>query len=270
MRRWLALGLTGLALAWAPYIYSELARKPLVARSTDEGAASESPSAEIDATNRAHDVQAGDTPAPVIEASLSGLPALARATPPVVVPDEAAHALPAPPTAAASEAKPMAAVTSLSAVRASPPTAAAPEATPKPGMDTPQLNAEPPPKAAATVGAEPTSMPGELAGPFRKTFEAETRDAFWAVDEEARLGALMQASGFAQARIAELACRKTVCRMVYGTSDLDHDVEQKFWGRVRELYGSTLALERLSTGSEPQAAVYVLRAGFRLEPPPAR
>jgi hypothetical protein len=117
--------------------------------------------------------------------------------------------------------------------------------------------------------ADPSGLPVELAPAFRSAFESQPRDSFWAVEEEPRLAGLIHAVGVPEGVISEVACRKTVCRVAFGSLDLDKEIELKLYSRLREAYGHTLALEVRDLEGGAHAALYVLRTGYKLDSPAA-
>jgi hypothetical protein len=213
MRRWIALGVAGLGVAWGPYVYSELTRRPIAQRVTQVS--------------------------PLMAADV-GVPA------PRPAPSQQPRPVPMPRTAA-----------------------------PKPVPVLPvNLKPEPTPVATETPeDREPRAQPGEhadvrdLAPAFRKAFDAEPRDAFWASDEEPRLAHLLQQGfGLPEGAIAEVACRKSVCRVAFTKFELDSDLETKLSAKITDEFAHGAAFEPRNPDSEEHAPLYVLRAGYKLEP----
>jgi hypothetical protein len=173
MRKWIALGVTGAALAWGPYLYSELAHD-------SGGSAKREHSANALTTTQL--MAAESAPA---EQQLSA----ARTPVPLATPAPAHPVTAHPPPAAAA-----------------PPSASS--SSPKPG--TPLPEAEP---SAPDNERSEDALPSEHLAQFRSAFDSEPRDAFWAVDEEPRLTGLLHEAGVPATAPVETACRKTVCRL---------------------------------------------------------
>jgi hypothetical protein len=232
MRKWIALGVTGAALAWGPYLYSELAhsspgraaRERSKLSTTQLMAAEASPSAPAANVTTEQQLSAATTPAPG-----------PRPAPPSLPPRAAASPVPTPqPSAAAAK-----------------PTPAPSETEASPDGDRPE-----------------ETLPSEHLAQFRSAFDTEPRDAFWAVDEEPRLSGLLHEAGVPASANVETACRKTVCRLEVPL-DLEDQVETKLNARLRQEFGKHLAREETTTG-EQHASLYVLRRGYDLEPSQAR
>jgi hypothetical protein len=215
MRRWIALGVAGLGVAWGPYVYSELSRRPVAQRATEV-----SP------------LTAADFNVPT----------------PHPPPSTAARPVPMPLTAAAKPVRVLAV-----ALKAEPVTSA-------PSARAPADTAEDP---------EPRAQPSDtrdLTPAFRKSFDHEPRDAFWASDEEPRLASLVQGFGLPEGSIAEVVCRTSVCRVAFAKLDLDSDAESKFAAKIADQFARGAAFESRNPDSETHAPLYVLRAGYKLDP----
>jgi hypothetical protein len=215
MRRWIALGVGAVGMAWGPYLYAELQRAPSAARPHEDRPALLLASQPSAADTRATEQQ--------LSAATAISPEPARAKPPR--PRELPLAAPAP------------------------------EAANDPASDT--EHSEP-----AVEG-----LPSELAPAFRRTFDSEPRDAFWAVDEEPRLAGLLHGAGVPDGDVAEVACRKTVCRVAFSSLELEADVASKFYARMHQEFDRALALDTPDATQQPeqQAALYILRPGYKLE-----
>lgn len=241
MRKWLAVGLLGLVVAWGPYLYAELVRSPvrghgsshrvLASNGPEEGAAGVAAPAGAGA--------AAPKPAAVADKAAD------KPGDPGVAPDKAA----AP---AAELAKPD---DPAKAVSAAPPQPSAAAAAAK-DQAAPANEATPP----------PPSLPTEQVPAFRKTFEAEPRDGFWAADEEPRLQKLFRTAGVAATDVSEVACRKTVCRVIWNAAASDNDETTKLYAALRDGYGTGLALDSKQLERDEHASLYVLRKGYQLEP----
>jgi hypothetical protein len=217
MRRWIALGVVALALAWGPYLYSELARRPASA-----------PSAKPLVTTSLFDQPREDEPA-----AASGTAKLESQA------------------AAATEPAPTPTIY---------PAQAAPAAEPEP-------EASEAPVAASNHLVDPAGLPAELVPVFRSAFDAQPRDAFWAQTEEPRLAGLFHTIGLPEGMISAVACRKTVCRATFSSTELDKEIELKMYARLREEYGNQISLQVRDLEGDARAALYVLRPGYKLEAP---
>ncbi len=105
--------------------------------------------------------------------------------------------------------------------------------------------------------------PHELTPAFRKTFDAETRDGFWADDHEPKLRAFFAAAGVSDRAVSEVACRKTVCRIVFGLDALGDEVETKLFKASQQELGNDFAVD--PKYNDAHAALYELRKGYQLE-----
>jgi hypothetical protein len=219
MRRWIALGLGAAGIAWGPYLYSELTRKP-----TELGAP-QPPAAEL---ARDSPPSAADPPS---ENQLSAATAPELAMKPARFP-------PVP--------EPTAKPTHVATQAPEPATAAN-----DPADDTDAPAAAP-------------ELPSELAPAFRRAFEAEPRDAFWAVDEEPRLAGLLHGVGVPDSSVAEVSCRKTVCRVAFSSLELEADVQTKLYARMHDEFDHAHALDHHAQ-QEHDGTLYVLRPGYRLD-----
>ena len=214
MRRWLALGVAAVGVAWTPFLISEWVRQPAKTRA--------------------------DLPAPTSSAN-ENESQLSAAT---------AEAAPVPKPLAAPKPEPAA------------PTAPQPIAAAEPSA-----KAEVPQPQQAPGPSEPAAESGEArTRDFRNVFDDEPRDAFWAGTEEPRLIGLLHGAGVAEAAIGDVACRKTVCRVAFRSADLEDELENKVAERMRAEFAE-LVLDMHDADSEQHATLYVLRSGFRLEPP---
>jgi hypothetical protein len=216
MRRWIALGVAGLGVAWGPYVYSELTRRPIAQRVT-----------------QVSPLMAADVGAPA----------------PRSAPSQQPRPVPMPLTAAP---KPVPVSVLPVSLKAEPPPAAASPAAP---AETPE-------------DKEPGEQQGarDLAPAFRKAFDAEPRDAFWASDEEPRLAHLLQGFGLPDGAIAAVACRKSVCRVAFTKFELESEAETKLATKITDEFAHGAAFEPRNPDSEEHAPLYVLRAGYKLEP----
>ena len=223
MRRWLALAVVGLAVAWGPYVYSEFARKPAKApapRHVDTASLFDDSIAQPAAADEQLESQ-------VAAATENPQPAAPEPMPEVPVPHVAVI---------------------------EPPPAEEPEPAP----------AEPADKPAAPL-FDPAGVSMEHLSALRADFEAQPRDGFWAGEEEPRLQQLIHDVGVPEGVVSELSCRKTVCRAIFASLDVDKEIEQKLYARLREVYDPRLGLDVRELEGGGKAALYVLRKGYELE-----
>ena len=110
-------------------------------------------------------------------------------------------------------------------------------------------------------------LPQTLLPAFRKVFDSETRDAFWAADAEPQLTKLFQSQGVAGDALEEVACRKTVCRVEFRALDLEDKVLAALYTQLGKDYGTRLALDDGAHHDAERAALYVLRDGYTLDEP---
>jgi hypothetical protein len=206
MRRWLALGIAGLGVAWGPYVYSELTRRPFGPQQASQA-----------------------TPLLAAESTASVMPV---------------RAPPAPLKAAAKAAREAESTASAASALASP--------------ESPE---DKPIAAARAEADEPAS-----ARAFRKAFDTEPRDAFWASEEEPRLASWLQGAGLPEGAIAELACRTSVCRVAFTKFELDSDAEAKLRAKINAEFGRAVSFELHNPEGEERGPLYLLRAGYKLEP----
>jgi hypothetical protein len=220
MRRWIALGVAGLGVAWGPYVYSELSRRPIAQHVT-----------------QVSPLTAADVGAPAARSAPSQPPRpvpmpLTAAPRPVPVPVMPVSLKPEPAPAAARPAAP----------------------------------AETPEDTEPRVQPSERADARDLTPAFRKAFDAEPRDAFWASDEEPRLAHLLQGFGLPEGAIAEVACRKSVCRVAFTKFELDSELETKLSAKIVDEFAHGAAFEPRNPDGEEHAPLYVLRAGYKLEP----
>ena len=240
MRRWLALGAVGLAVAWGPYLYSELARHPAEAPAPSR---IESASLFDDGPHGPHGPPSPQSPPPT--AAVERFESQ---------------------TAAASEPAPAPA----RAVAEPPPT---PSINPEPEPEAPPPPPPPPPPAetadkAAATPVDPAGLPLALAPAFRAEFDGQERDESWATDEEPRIQKAVSEVGVPDGVISEVTCHKTVCRALFASLELDKDIELKLYARLREAYGPKVTLEVRDFEGGGKAALYLLRPGATIDSPP--
>lgn len=273
-KRLTLVGVAAVAVVWGPYVYAELARRPLPVASPEPEQVVAEPAPVVAATPVKFE------PQPL--AAAPSAPALPNLPEPAAVAEE-------PPPAAAAEETVTAAATdqrldghaALAAAteQAAQPTPAEPpkpsaaheeaaaEAQPAKQEPEPVANkpAEEKPKAAENDEA-PT--PESLAPAFRSAFDRESRDAQWASSEEPRLTELLSGAGVPASAIAEVRCQSTVCRIALNQVDVQA-VQQSplyhlLYQRVRDEFGPMLGLDPTSRDGEQHAALYVLRKGYEL------
>jgi hypothetical protein len=228
MRKWLVLGLVLVGVVWGPFVYAELTRSPEKSHGRGRqafGFFGDDEDETAAEADPAREEPAAKPPGP--EAAEPEAETLAATKTGTVLEEEQAE----PPVA----------------VEAADPT----EVDPKPDDE------------AADEEPRPT-WPTTLTPAFRKAFEAEPRDGFWAQSAEPRLRALLRVAGVTDAALGEVACRKTVCRLAFSAEDLESDVENKLFDALDKEFGPNLALD--DKHSAAHAALYLLRSGYQLEP----
>ena len=270
-KRLTLVGLAAVAVVWGPFVYAELARRPLSASSSEPRAIETAEPLEATPVvfAPAPSPQPAQPEAPatvtVIEPAAEPPPPAAAAEPePAAQPAEAeepavvAQPVHHPPEPSAQPAEPVA-----QAEPAQPPAAEETAPKPKPEPEQPAENAATP-EANSAAAAQAIA----LAPQFRSTFDSESRDAQWAEHEEPRLTQLLATSGIPASAISEVRCQSTVCRVSFSQSDLEHTSPLQLAGlvqKVREEFGPSLALDPAKRENGDQAAAfYVLRKGFEL------
>ncbi|MET0387644.1 MAG: hypothetical protein ABW321_16865 [Polyangiales bacterium] len=225
MRRWFVLGAGVVAVAWGPYLYTEVARR--VAR--------ESP-AEL----RLHRPPADGSESQLSAASdktreepVDLQPSAAEVAPRPHVPEEPFDDEPQPTTA---------------------------NARPEPGSPAARLShADEPPSSAERelpAHAEPTRT--DLLG---RAFDEEPRDAFWANDQEAGLRGALQALELSPDAVTDTACRRTVCRVTFSAPQLEPEVAKRVLDKITPGFGAA-ALDNQEPESDRHAVLYLLRPGY--------
>lgn len=227
------VGLLLLTVVWGPWIYTELARTPEQARGRSRHGFADS----------------ADEP-----------PAEEQAPPPVAPTQPTEPTEPMDPAAQAPSEHAPAEPDPDKAVGAPLPTAPAADPTAIAAAEKP---AEPAAAAEGEADEAPRPVwPHELAAAFRKTFDAEPRDGFWAESYEPKLRTLFRGAGADEHTVGEVVCRKTVCRVAFSMEDLDAEAEATLLADAQKL-SPALALDEKH--SEAHAALYVLRQGYQLE-----
>lgn len=160
---------------------------------------------------------------------------------------------PAPPPPAADPNPPSPSPSPLPPPAAAPPSA--PEEPPKPA-DPPHPDPEPP------------RSPEDRARAFHGAFEAETREAAWADEQEPGIRQLAAAAGIPAEDLVDVACRRSVCKLTFKASQLPEALEAALQARIKTEFGDTL-LETHDPQSDKPAQLYVLRSGFSLAAPRA-
>jgi hypothetical protein len=111
----------------------------------------------------------------------------------------------------------------------------------------------------------PSTLPSDLLPSFRKVFDAEPRDAFWANDEEGKVRAVFVGAGAAAEAITEVACRKTVCRVTFVPDEVEPDALAKLYDTLRTRHPDGLALDHKPEPVGQPGVLFVLRPGYQLE-----
>lgn len=232
MRKWLALGLVLVGVVWGPFVYTELSRSP--EKSHGRGR---------QAFGFFGDDEEEETAAEDPAAEAADPAAAPAAQPAEVASDKQAAPADKPATPEAEQA------------------AADPQAQPQPSEAPTAKPGEP---EAEEDEEEPRpTWPTALAPAFRKAFEAETRDGFWAQSAEPNLRAEFREAGVPETTLGEVACRKTICRVDFATEELEPEVENKLFDAMEKAHGTTMALDEKHSAAH--AALYVLRPGYKLE-----
>ena len=187
---------------------------------------------------------------------------------------------PTPEPVAAPEAPATVASAPTAVPSAPPPAPPPPAADPNPPSPSPSPSPLPPPAAAPPSAPEeppkpadpphpdpePPRSPEDRARAFHGAFEAETREAAWADEQEPGLRQLTAAAGVAAEDVADVACRRSVCKLTFKASQLPEGLEAALQARIKTEFGDTL-LETHDPQSDKPAQLYVLRSGFPLAPP---
>jgi hypothetical protein len=237
MKRWLVLGLVGLALAWGPYLYSELVSSPVrVHGKTPHGPRF------LGATDDSEE----EATEPEPEAEEPEQPAAEKA------------ALTAEPKTKAADAP---GDTAPGLVKKAAEPAGLEKHGAEPSAQKPGEQGEP----GSPDEPEPPTLPAELLPAFRKVFEAEPRDAFWANDEELKVHALFKDAGGSPDALSAVVCRTTVCRVTFTPDELETESLTKLYLSLRARYAGSLALEAKPGAVGERATLFVLRAGYKLE-----
>jgi hypothetical protein len=107
--------------------------------------------------------------------------------------------------------------------------------------------------------------PGARARAFRKLFDEEPRDSFWANDQELGLRGAVQSLSVPAAAIGDVACRRTVCRITFSAPQLESELESRVLIRMQQDFSAAL-LENHDVESDKRAMLYVLRSGYTETP----
>jgi hypothetical protein len=118
---------------------------------------------------------------------------------------------------------------------------------------------------AAQGESERPTLPSELLPAFRKVFDAEPRDSFWANDEEGKLRALFNEAGATPDALGELSCRKTVCRIALTPDEFELEALEKLYAALRARHRDKLALDHAHDAVGQRGTLFVLRIGYELE-----
>jgi hypothetical protein len=133
---------------------------------------------------------------------------------------------------------------------------------------------QPPPAPAAPTPApvpekDPFEEVSQRPAKFRDTFESETRDAFWANEQEPNLQHMLEAVEFTPEEYSEVACRRTVCRVTFKRPRISESRAIALYARVLTGFGDAqLVLHDADT--DKQGQIYVLRKDYKLESPRAK
>ena len=273
MRRWLALGVAVVGMAWGPYLYTELSPRKAqsVARSESKlmaatdvvevapvqplGARTAEPPAAEPAPPSAAEWQ-GATPTELMHVAAEEPSAERGAPEPPRNQEQGAPAAAAQPGPPPWDGKPDAVEGSANAPAAANAAAATdPSGAPR---DAPRA-------ATSPAAAEPARAPSPRV--FNTAFESERRDGAWADEQEPSISQLMAAVGVAREDIVDVACRRSVCRVSFKPAQLDAEVAAALQAKASADFAQAL-LESHDAQSEHGAVLYLLRSGHALEPQP--
>jgi hypothetical protein len=271
-RRIVLAGVAGVAALWSPYIYAELARKPVPA-SSEEGPPEliaptqpdvrPTPALFVNEEPVADEVT--EPPHAEAEAANPG-PSAAPEPTPGAEPSAAAEAPPAPPADGHSDEpdKPAAVPPSVANVAAEAP--ADPESADKHSADSPAAKEESADEQDAKPIAEDQTLAAASARSelFGHAFEQESRDALWANREEPRLAALLQGAGVPVGAFSDVRCQRTVCRVAFNAGAAELIEDSQAARSIRAEFGAGFALGRTSSDGL-SFYLFLLRPGFQLD-----
>jgi hypothetical protein len=304
-KRLTALGFAAVAVVWGPYVYAELARKPLPAATVEPPspiieatpvvyespateraqllaalAAARETAAASAAQDHAAEPDAPEPPGGLQPAAANPTTSLAAATDPAAL---AAPELPQVQLPQPAAADPAAHPAQPTAAPAQPPTSA--EAQPAKddsadGQPAVAAKEEPSPDAKRETAKEEVAVeakhedtkadaptPESLAPAFRSTFDRESRDATWANGEEPRLTKLLAGAGVPESAISEVRCQSTVCRIALNSADLKAVQQSPLYQLIASRVKDEFGTLGLDANGEGEqhAAFYILRKGYELE-----
>lgn len=236
MQRWVMLGGALMLAAWLPFVYAELSSEPVTTKARpiygldkDNAPVAAGPSADSDKPAE---------PAPTAEAA----PVPAEPASPAVP----VEAVPAPHPVATAPA---------------PSGEVAPSASARPDSAAPA-----PASAEHTEAAEPEAP--SAAGPvdaLKHAYETQPRDALWASDTEARVGALFGSKEIPAEMLKNASCRRAVCRVKLNWSAETAPGFVALNQRIAPEFGPELAIAPIAShdGEDVREVdLYLLRKGF--------
>jgi hypothetical protein len=259
--KWVKVGGVLLALAWAPFLYAELANEGPEQRER----------ALPDVT---HDDNTALQPATDPEhAGLAGRPATAPAAVPGAVsagPAEEAH--PAEPPAA--EAAPAAVAAVAPQPAPAQPTAEQVEQLAAVLPVQPEGNAPIPEGSEELVAEgeeeEPEPTPPTSSGPaeaLKQAYEQQPRDPLWAADVEGKLSALFGNAEVPAELLRSASCRKAVCRVELRWTSAHATAYVSAYEAIQKQIGGEIGVEPVGAPSEKgeqQVNLYLTRKGYTL------
>jgi hypothetical protein len=141
----------------------------------------------------------------------------------------------------------------MAATPARPPVAPAPVA-PKPA------SAPAPAPAAEERGATPP----DRNALFAARFDAETRDALWANEQEPALKKQLSEIELKDDSVSAVECRRTVCRVTFKKPRINEGQAINMYSHLLTTFGD-VQLSNHDPGSAEDAHFYTLRKGYTLD-----
>jgi len=256
--KWVKVGGVLLALAWAPFLYNELASDGPEQRERD---------LPNDATNV-------DNAAlqPLADSEHEAPGGRAAAAPPAQAVEEPHPAEPTAevpadelPPAAAAPVVPAAAPTSAEHVEQ---LAAAVAPPAQPAAQAPPEHAEE--AVAEGEEPEPEPTPPTSSGPaeaLKQAYDEQPRDPLWAADLEAKLSALFGNEDVPSDLLRSASCRKAVCRVELRWTSARATAYVSAYESIQKLLGGEVGVEPVGEPSEQgeqQVNLYLTRKGYTL------
>lgn len=98
---------------------------------------------------------------------------------------------------------------------------------------------------------------------FATRFDSETRDAFWANDQEPALKKQLTESTLTDDDVSAVECRRTVCRVTFKNPRVNESQAINLYSRVLTTFADVQLAMHDATSAEP-AHFYALRKGYTL------